>query len=236
MNYIISIIHPDALDAMTELCRQLGMPMSIATHGRGTATRSMMDLLGIENNFKRIVLNVASPEKTRELIRELKRKLFLGMPGQGITIAVPVKSVGGGKTLAYLSGEQSPKYTPELNFDYELILAIANEGCTDLVMNAARAAGATGGTVVHGKGTGSHSAQKFYAVSLASEKEIVLILVPKEIRSDVMSAIASSCGLATEGGGIAFSLPVEDVLGLVPGRPEGFRAEAAGEQGASESE
>lgn len=119
---------------MTELCQQLGMPMSIATHGRGTATRSMMDLLGIENNFKRIVLNVASPEKTRELIRELKRKLFLGMPGQGITIAVPVKSVGGGKTLAYLSGEQSPKYTPELNFDYELILAIANEGCTDLVM------------------------------------------------------------------------------------------------------
>ena len=117
MNYIISIIHPDALDAMTELCQQLGMPMSIATHGRGTATRSMMDLLGIENNFKRIVLNVASPEKTRELIRELKRKLFLGMPGQGITIAVPVKSVGGGKTLAYLSGEQSPKYTPELNFD-----------------------------------------------------------------------------------------------------------------------
>ena len=171
MNYIISIIHPDALDAMTELCQQLEMPMSIATHGRGTATRSMMDLLGIENNFKRIVLNVASPEKTRELIRELKRKLFLGMPGQGITIAVPVKSVGGGKTLAYLSGEQSPKYTPELNFDYELILAIANEGCTDLVMNAARAAGATGGTVVHGKGTGSHSAQKFYAVSLASEKE-----------------------------------------------------------------
>ena len=64
MNYIISIIHPDALDAMTELCQQLGMPMSIATPGRGTATRSMMDLLGIENNFKRIVLNVASPEKT----------------------------------------------------------------------------------------------------------------------------------------------------------------------------
>ena len=63
----------DALDAMTELCQQLGMPMSIATHGRGTATRSMMDLLGIENNFKRIVLNVASPEKTRELIRELGR-------------------------------------------------------------------------------------------------------------------------------------------------------------------
>ena len=204
MNYIISIIHPDALDAMTELCQQLGMPMSIATHGRGTATRSMMDLLGIENNFKRIVLNVASPEKTRELIRELKRKLFLGMPGQGITIAVPVKSVGGGKTLAYLSGEQSPKYTPELNFDYELILAIANEGCTDLVMNAARTAGATG----------SHSAQKFYAVSLASEKEIVLILTKTEQKTAIMRSILKEAGPDSPAGSIVFSLPVTEIAGF----------------------
>ena len=214
MNYIISIIHPDALDAMTQLCQQLEMPMSIATHGRGTATRSMMDLLGIENNFKRIVLNVASPEKTRELIRELKRKLFLGMPGQGITIAVPVKSVGGGKTLAYLSGEQSPKYTPELNFDYELILAVANEGCTDLVMNAARAAGATGGTVVHGKGTGSHNAQKFYAVSLASEKEIVLILTKTGQKADIMRSILKEAGPDSPAGSVVFSLPVTEIAGF----------------------
>ena len=96
--------------------------------------------------------------------------------------------------MAYLSGEQSPKYTPELNFDYELILAIANEGCTDLVMNAARAAGATGGTVVHGKGTGSHSAQKFYAVSLASEKEIVLILTKTEQKTAIMRSILKEAG------------------------------------------
>ena len=214
MNYIISIIHPDALDAMTELCQQLGMPMSIATHGRGTATRSMMDLLGIENNFKRIVLNVASPEKTRELIRELKRKLFLGMPGQGITIAVPVKSVGGGKTLAYLSGEQSPKYTPELNFDYELILAIANEGCTDLVMNAARSAGAAGGTVLHGKGTGSEGGERFYNVSIAQEKEVILIVSRAEQKSGIMKAILEKAGPDTEAGTIVFSLPTSEVAGF----------------------
>ena len=196
MNYIISIIHPDALDAMTELCQQLGMPMSIATHGRGTATRSMMDLLGIENNFKRIVLNVASPEKTRELIRELKRKLFLGMPGQGITIAVPVKSVGGGKTLAYLSGEQSPKYTPELNFDYELILAIANEGCTDRVLNAARAA------------------DLVIADSLCGEKEIVLILTKTEQKTAIMRSILKEAGPDSPAGSIVFSLPVTEIAGF----------------------
>ena len=216
MNYVISIIHPDALDALTELCQQLGLPM---THGDSTAgapprTAACWICWASNTTAKRIVLTVASPEKTRELIRELKRKLFLGMPGQGITIAVPVKSVGGGKTLAYLSGEQSPKYTPELNFDYELILAIANEGCTDLVMNAARAAGATGGTVVHGKGTGSHSAQKFYAVSLASEKEIVLILTKTEQKTAIMRSILKEAGPDSPAGSIVFSLPVTEIAGF----------------------
>ena len=119
---------------------------------------------------------------------------------------------------------------------FELIVCIINRGFSDTVRTAARGSGARGGTILHAKGTGSHEAERFFGITIQPEKEIVLILVPKEIRSDVMSAIASSCGLATEGGGIAFSLPVEDVLGLVPGRPEGFRAEAAGEQGASESE
>lgn len=58
--------------------------------------------------------------------------------------------------MAYLNnGEQQPaRYTPELSNRYELIVIVANEGRTDQVMNAARAAGATGGTVLHGKGTG----------------------------------------------------------------------------------
>lgn len=208
MNYIISIIHPDALDAMTELCQQLEMPMSIATHGRGTATRSMMDLLGIENNFKRIVLNVASPEKTRELIRELKRKLFLGMPGQGITIAVPVKSVGGGKTLAYLSGEQSPKYTPELNFDYELILAVANRGlhrsgderCPGLP-------GLPAAPWCTARAPAPITPRSSTAVSLASEKEIVLILTKTGQKADIQRSILKEAGPDSPAGSVVFSLP-----------------------------
>lgn len=62
--------------------------------------------------------------------------------------------------MAFLNGEQQiAKYTPELNYAYELITVIANEGRSDLVMNAARSAGAKGGTVLHGKSTGAKDSE-----------------------------------------------------------------------------
>lgn len=113
---------------------------------------------------------------------------------------------------------------------FELIVCIINRGFSDAVMTAARGAGARGGTILHAKGTGSHEVERFFGITIQPEKEIVLILVPKEIRSTVMAAVSSSCGLNTEGGGIAFSLPVEDVLGLVPGRTEGLKAATASDE------
>ena len=156
MNYVISICDPRALEVLTQICAELAIPMNVVLHAHGTAVRSMLDILGIESNEKRVVLSIANQEKTKALISEQKRRLFIGVPGHGIVVSVPVKSIGGGKTVAFLNGSQQPaKYTPELNYSYELIVAIANEGRTDLVMNAARSAGAAGGTVLHGKGTGA---------------------------------------------------------------------------------
>ena len=63
---------------------------------------------------------------------------------------------------------------------YELLVAIANQGSIDVVMDAARSAGAGGGTVIHAKGTGMESARKFLGVSLAAEKEIIFIVTRTE--------------------------------------------------------
>lgn len=172
MNYIMTVINPDALKKLSDICAQLEIPMSVALHGRGTAIESMRDLLGIDSTEKWIVFSVAGEEKTKEYMNRLRRTLYIGVPGHGIAWAVPIKSVGGGKILAYLNdGRQDARYTPEFNFSYELIVAIANEGRTDAVMNAARAAGAMGGTVLHGKGTTSPESEKFLGVSIAKEKE-----------------------------------------------------------------
>ena len=214
MNYVISICDPRALDTLTGLCAELELPVSVVLHAHGTAVRSMLDILGIESNEKRVVLTIATQEKTRRLIDEQKRRLFIGVPGHGIVVSVPIKSIGGGKTVAFLGGSQQPaKYTPELNYSYELIVAIANEGRTDLVMNAARSAGAAGGTVLHGKGTGSDKAEKFYSVSIAQEKEVILIVAKTEQKAGIMRAILEKAGPNTEAGTIVFSLPTSEVAG-----------------------
>ena len=199
MNYVISICDPRALDTLTDLCAELELPLSVVVHAHGTAVRSMLDILGIESNEKRVVLTVATQEKTRRLIDEQKRRLFIGVPGHGIVVSVPIKSIGGGKTVAFLGDNpQSVKYTPELNYSYELIVAIANEGRTDMVMNAARSAGAAGGTVLHGKGTGSARAEKFYSVSIAQEKEVILIVAKAEQKAAIMRTILEKAGPNTE--------------------------------------
>lgn len=93
-------------------------------------------------------------------------------------------------------------------------MAIANEGRTDLVMNAARSAGAAGGTVLHGKGTGSDKAEKFYSVSIAQEKEVILIVAKTEQKAGIMRAILEKAGPNTEAGTIVFSLPTSEVAGF----------------------
>lgn len=215
MNFIISITSPEALPVLTGICGDMDMPLNVTLSGKGTAIRSMLDLLGIESNLKRIMFSVANEEKTREFITRQKRQLHIGVPGHGIVIAVPVKSIGGGKTVAYLRGEDgTAKYTPSLNYAYELIVVIANEGRTDTVMNAARAAGARGGTVLHGKGTGSEAAMKFLNISIADEKEVILIVAPTAEKTAIMSEILKKAGPDTDAKAIAFSLPTSAVAGF----------------------
>ena len=98
--------------------------------------------------------------------------------------------------------------------NYETIVCIVNNGYTDLVMESAKKAGARGGTVFNARGTGNKDIEQFFGVVVTPEKEVVLILVPRSIRDNVLQAVNIGAGMNTKGQGIAFSLPVTDVVGL----------------------
>ena len=97
---------------------------------------------------------------------------------------------------------------------YEVIFCIINAGFSDAAMSAARGVGATGGTILKGRGTASRRAEELFNISIQPEKEILMLLVPKEIKDDVLRALYYSVGLNTAGQGIAFSMPVEHAIGL----------------------
>ena len=67
MNYVISVCEPKALEMLTDIHSSLELPLSVALHGRGTAVRSMLDILGIEDNERRVMITVANEKKTKEL-------------------------------------------------------------------------------------------------------------------------------------------------------------------------
>ena len=98
--------------------------------------------------------------------------------------------------------------------EFEVILCIVNKGFADRAMDAARAAGAKGGTILHGRGTASPDAEKLFGITIQPEKEIVMILVPSDIKDDILHALYREVGLKTPGQGIAFSMPVDNVVGL----------------------
>ncbi len=103
----------------------------------------------------------------------------------------------------------------------ELIVVIVNSGFEEKVMSAARSVGARGGTIFNARGTAqSQDLVKFMGITLHPNKEIVFILSSKESRDDIMTAIKKETGLATEGAGIIFSLPVDSVMGINFGEPQ----------------
>lgn len=97
---------------------------------------------------------------------------------------------------------------------YEAIVCIVNSGFSETVMDAARSCGATGGTVLSASGTANPESEKFFGISFVPEKEIVIIVVNKKIRDDILHAIYNSVGLSTPGQGIAFTLPVDHIAGF----------------------
>ena len=99
-------------------------------------------------------------------------------------------------------------------YKHEVIICIVNSGFSESVMDAARELGARGGTVIRGRGTANAEAEKLYGIAIQPEKEIVMILVDTAIKNDILHALYKSVGLQTPGQGIAFALPVEDVVGL----------------------
>ena len=118
--------------------------------------------------------------------------------------------------MAFLNGEtDNAAYTPSLNYAHELIVAVCSQGCTDMVMNAARAAGARGGTDPSRKRKlVQMAAPKFYNITIAQEKEMILIVAAASQKTAIMQSILKKAGPDSKAGTIVFSLPTTQVAGF----------------------
>ncbi len=213
--YVMTVLDRNKRDKLEKIYHSIGLTMDLSMLGRGTAPKELLKMHGLQPTEKVIMTTAAGRDALKKLIHQAKEELYIDIPGNGIMLAVPIKSAGGAQALAYLAGENKMNQEkPAMNFDYELICVVLNEGHSDEVMDAARPAGATGGTVISAKGTGIKQAEKFQGLTLANEKEVILIVARSSAKADIMRAIIEKAGLQTKAGAICFSLPVSQIEGL----------------------
>lgn len=201
----------------SELYKENEQHVMFVTLGSGTAANEILDYLGLENTEKAVIFSVQEESAWQKIKKQLQQKLKIDAPGGGIAFTIPLSSIGGKKTLQFLLEGQDYQKEEESTLKdtvHELIVVIADQGNIELIMDAARGAGAYGGTVIHAKGTGMEQAEKFMGVSLAAEKEMIFIVTRKEQKNEIMRAIMEKAGLNSRAKSIVFSLPVTDTAGL----------------------
>lgn len=141
--YVISILDRDKRTRQEKIYKSLGLKISMIMMGRGTATNAHLSMYGLTLTEKAVVATIADRDTAALLFRQTKQKLYIDIPGNGIMVSIPIKSVGGAETLEQLTGGKTANSDkPDMNFEYELVYVILNEGHSDEVMDVARPAGA----------------------------------------------------------------------------------------------
>ena len=200
-----------------KLYRDRGLETHILSIGHGTAGARYMRLLALDDTEKMVCMTVVTGRKWREVKKGMSVRLHIEAPGVGVAFVVPLSAMGGKRELMWLTdgqGYEKGAETALKGTEQELLIVIGKQGYSEQIMDAARKAGAGGGTVIHARGTGQEKAEQFLGISLASEKDIILIVAPTEKKKEMMQAILHDAGPETPAGAIVFSLPVTDTAGM----------------------
>lgn len=214
---MVTIANPNMGAKIFHFYQQRELAVILSTIGAGTANSDILDCFGLEASDKAVMFSVVTEDMWRLLKRGLQREINIDVPGCGIAFTIPFSSIGGRGALQFFTENQKFEKEEETvlrETEHELIVIIANQGYSEVVMDAARAGGAGGGTVIHAKGTGMERAEKFLGVSIAAEKEMILIVTKTEAKNTIMKAVMEQAGMGSKARAIVFSLPVTDTAGL----------------------
>lgn len=215
LNLLITITRRSDEKEFESFFAGCGLPVILSAPCDGTTNSQTLSLLGIERTDKAVYFSAATGDEVRRVMKKLRKEMYIELPDRGISVAVPLRSVGGASALAYLThSEINERRDDPMESEFELIVAIANNDTTDIVMDAARSAGASGGTVLHTKGTASAEHGKFFGISIAEAREMIFIVTPSAKRQAIMKAIMQGAGADTPANAYVFSMPISACAGF----------------------
>lgn len=216
--YLIAtlILNEHQCHKFVHIAKEKDIRGGIVVLGKGTVKSATLNLLGIKSQKKQIISVLLERENSKEMLDIITKELQLNEPGHGIAYTTPVTI-----SSQIINNEQSTLNTMqgiEGESMYKKLTVIVNRGMAEDVMDIARRSGVTGGTIMHGRGTGSEYTEKLFGMEIEPERELVIILMRDELVEKVVNDLFQELQLDNPGNGILFVEPVVDVRGLVDSR------------------
>lgn len=217
---LVLVTTPKLSELATKYFERKKIPIHYKLNAIGTAPSEILDILGIGTPDKCIIICFAQKNVADIILRELYIELMFGVPGNGIAFTLPLGAANNKlmKIMNSISGVNFKSDGKEelimSDIKRVMIAAVTNPGFSGEVMDAAKSAGARGGTVIHGRGVTDDEAVNQWGLGLQEEKEIVMIVADTESKLSIMQAISEKFGSNTDANGFVISLPIDTVIGL----------------------
>lgn len=221
MRMIVVIVDRGKGEEVAEFGHENNVDYAYLTYGRGTLRGEMLNLLGLGTVDKDVVVSLIPKKEVKTHLAGLTGLLKLKRPGKGIAFSIPVGALNGlvasnieGAYKDAENGEDEKKEGKPMEAKFSLIVAVVEAGFVDQTVDAAKSAGATGGTLLNARGVGREEGETIMGANLQTEKQVVAILAERTMHKEIMEAINKDCGILSEAKGVVFSLPVDELAGI----------------------
>ncbi len=219
---LLMITKPEDSSTISHAFDELHIPIFCQFRGQGTASTELLDICGLSGTARLITLAMLPQAGMQKFWPAIEAQVHLSQRGGGIAATIPINGIQN-QIFQLINDQMRHEIQESMEGDemtmneqagYSMVYVSVNAGFSDDVIDAAQKAGAKGGTVIRGRRRTTENVAQFLNLPIQEEQDFVWIIVPKEIKNDVMSRIAASCGLNTKAHGMIASMPVDEAVGL----------------------
>jgi nitrogen regulatory protein PII len=193
--------------------KKIGVPGGTIFLGRGTVKNHILELLGLDEAKKEIVIIIAKKQLEDQIHEVITEKFHLDKPNHGIVFSKPISRSLGVRSNS--TNDRDSIIGGKNDMKYEVIYTIVERGLSAEVVDAATSAGARGATIINARGSGIHESSMFFSMNIEPEKEIVMIIIEKEKSDKIINAIEDTMHIDEPGKGILFAMDINKVSGLL---------------------
>lgn len=214
---LVSILNKEDQTKLTDAVESVAIPMHFAGIGHGTARSNHRSYFGIDDVEKRVTFSLIPSNLETQILAAVNRELKLYLFGKGIAFTMPLSTISSiveEPILAAAEKEKTQQTKKEKKTMHELVIAVVNEKYSDVALEAARSAGATGATMFHTRSTDNAKIEQAMGTAIPEETDTLFFLTTSEYKLKIMEAIRDTAGLKTEGSAVIFSMPVDEIIGI----------------------